>query len=748
MKRPLFWASLCTIAGILCAFSGIDALTVAAVVLSLIAGGVIIFSRAVPRIAIALPLGALLGLIICHVYLSHESRCTEALFSVQSVTCVVTGVKETSFTAEPVDRMLRNKRILVYEKDVSPLVGDVVTVFGPFSVFPVARNEGEWDAATYYRSNEYLGFATSWETTGKRRNTLKYRIARFREKVSARIEQLYPEDTASMVKAVLYCEKSDLDSELTMRYRRLGIAHILAVSGLHVSVFGGFLTAFFLQFLRRGRAEAAASVVLLAYGVLTGFPVSCARAVFTAILSAVGRVFGRTPDRLTETMFCAALFLLLKPVLILQQSFWLSFYCAFVLLRLTNGRGFRTVIQNSIRLSLYLLPLQATFFYTVSPLSPFLNAIILSFMSRLLPVAALAVAVSVPFYAVGKFLCGFSHYGFWLIDVISKLLCKISFSVIICGCPSVWNYVAYAVVLLCIVFLHKKQVRKAMIISAFAFLCFLPIRSKDMCIYNLSVGQGDCSVIIRGSKCIVIDCGAQGKTNVGEKILVPFLMYHGFEKPDLVFISHTDEDHVNGLTELLSDEWKNTGVLLPINEQDGVYGNNIGNPDRLRYLVKGDSLRISCGLLYGKLRIEALSPMTDNYYITNDATPDTNDNSLVVVVSDGKYDALFTGDCGREPLHDIAGNYPKTIGMCDYLKVPHHGSVNSAEEAFYEVLHPSVAVVSCGVNSYGHPSEVILEMLQETGATAYVTKQCGQTTVRFTSEGITVRTFLIDFSEE
>ena len=231
-------------------------------------------------------------------------------------------------------------------------------------------------------------------------------------------------------------------------------------------------------------------------------------------------------------------------------------------------------------------------------------------------------------------------------------------------------------------------------------------------------------------------------------------------------MSHTDEDHVNGLTELLQEEWSDVTVVLPVTEKEAayrehenstedrvygqdvnstkesLYGDIIGNPERLRYMAKGDTLSVSCGLLYGKLMIEALSPDPDHIYLSSDNTPDKNDNSLVAVVSDGQYNALFTGDCGTDPLSGIAAAYPKLIGSCDYLKVPHHGSVHSAEEAFYALLHPAAAVVSVGNNSYGHPSDVILEMIRTTGAEAYITKTAGQVTVTFTSKGITVRTFL------
>lgn len=792
MKRLLFWASLGSIAGTLAVLSEIWALAVSVIALSLLAVIVLSIGRTVPKIAIALPVAALLGVLLCFLYLRKERSCTEALFAMQEIRCVVTEVKETSFTAAPEADDCSTFRILVYSGDELPAIGDRISVEGPLQDLPAASNEGEWDAATYYRSHRYLGTASAWKPVGRGELTLRMRLYRLREGFSARIDMLYPKETAAMVKAVLYCERSELDQEVSERYRQLGIAHILAVSGLHVSVFGGILTAMFLLVMRRPRAEAASAVVLFCYGAITGFPVSCARAVFMALLSGIGRLCGRTPDRLTNITFTAAVFLMCRPVLILQQGFVLSFACAYILLRISTeheaekaGESAKTgaegsaeskrrtlfgkaldscgkAIRMGIRLSLFLLPFQVAFFYTTSPFTPLLNAMVLPLMGLLLPAAALSVGLSFVWVLSGRLAAGLPHYGFTLIDGASQFLRKMPASVVVAGKPCLWNYMAFGILFACIALLRRKHMRIATMISALVFLCFLPIRSGEMRICNLSVGQGDCCVILRGNACVVIDCGASGRTAVGERILQPFLMYHGFEKPSLVIISHTDSDHVNGLTELLQGEWSEVTVALPIIERNGEYAGILqsGEAGRVRFLSDGDRIRVSCGLFADDLTITALHPEADSRMINMDGTVidtegtaaidteesaatgiDKNENCLVVSVSDGRYSALFTGDCGNEALAEIVLRNAAEVAESDYLKVAHHGSVHSAESSFYEVIHPAVAVISVGANNYGHPSPVTIEMAERAGAAVYVTRSAGQVTTRFGRKGIYVATF-------
>lgn len=768
MKRPLFWASVGAIAGSLCAFSRNRAVCVAVVALSLLAMGVLLALRSVPRIAVVIPLGGLIGVLACLRFLSAEAESTAVFSAMQRIPSIVVETGKSSFLVCPDNAGGDSFRILVYSEDLMPSLGDWVILTEPISPIPAASNEGEWDAHSYYRSNVCIGFVTAWEPAGSAKLSVRMRLYRLREALSKQIDALYPEDTAAFVKAILYCEKSGLDYEVTKRYRELGIAHILAVSGLHVSVFGGVLTSFFLLFLRRSHAETASAVVMFFYGALCGFPVSCTRAVFTALFEGIGRSLGKTPDRLTGITAAAAVFLIYRPVLVLQQGFWLSFGCAYILLRLSREReeaenrvlkpdsSAKEILRlktgsaasAGIRLAFFLLPMQAGMFYTVSPLSAILNCFVLPMMGLLLPMAAVSLILSHLQFGMGQFAGGSVHYGFVLLDTASEWLRKLPFGAVVTGKPRVWNYVLYGIIFLCVKVLRRKRMKTALTISLFGFLCFLPIRSRVLTICNLSVGQGDCSVIIHGNACIVIDCGSQGKETAGERILVPFLLYHGFAEPTVIVVSHTDSDHVNGLTELMKEEWSDVPVVLPANEKGEPFsreflgtGGESGwsenkETDRFRYLSEGDSVSVSCGRLYGgTITLSVLHP---KLYTETD---DKNENSLVVCLTDGKCKALFTGDCGKETLRELAEENRDALTTCNYLKVAHHGSVYSADEVFYEVVRPDISVISVGNNSYGHPSPVVMEMLETVGSQVYVTKTAGQITTEFHRNGITVIAF-------
>lgn len=762
MKRPLMWASLGTFAGSLAMLFGTRAVVGAVIALSLVAAAILLSFRRIPLSSMVIPTSVLLGTVMCMLFLRAERTCSEALFAMQRIPCTVTDVSENSFTAVPRLEGYSRFRILVFVRETAPQIGDAVIVSGPVTDFPSPENEGEWDSSAYYRAVGYIGRASSYEPAGKTKMTLRLTIAKLRARLSEQIDRLYPNQTAAMVKAVLYCEKSELDEEVSQRYRNLGIAHILAVSGLHITVFGGFLAWLFRSFLRRPLAETAAAFVLLGYGALTGFPISCARAIIMFLLYAIGRALGRTPDRITNVTVTMALFVLCRPVIVLQQGFVLSFGCAYIILwmsaeneakKLKEGeqkdrnegkfKRFTDAFRYGVKLQFLLLPIQVSLFYMTSPYAPLLNLCVIPMMGILLPGAAASLGASLIIFAVGRFLAGFSYYGFSIIDISSKLVRVLPYSVIVTGKPKVLNYVMYFALAGIIFRMRKKHVRIATVLAMLVFLCFLPIRTKDMRICNLSVGQGDCCVIMRGGACIVIDCGSSSKKTVGSKILVPFLHYHGFDKPDLIVVSHIDEDHVNGIEELLKGDWGDVATLLPCTETAEEY-RALSN---VRFIGTGDSVRVRCGLLSGdSIKVEALHPSlgttdSDDYYVSDN---DRNDNSLVVTVSDGQYLALFTGDCGSEPLAKIASVYEAMLQQCDYLKVAHHGSVHSAEETFYETIRPAVATISVGVNSYGHPSPVVITMAEKAGAHVYTTLDCGQITTRFGRDGISVSVFLDD----
>ena len=197
---------------------------------------------------------------------------------------------------------------------------------------------------------------------------------------------------------------------------------------------------------------------------------------------------------------------------------------------------------------------------------------------------------------------------------------------------------------------------------------------------------------------------------MGEKILKPFLQYYGYDHVDYVFLSHLDEDHING-----------------IYEGDGIFDKRTQCYVDTYY--RKESLKLSA--LFKEQNVHFTNPgdvmkirdITIRFYEKNAGDDaETNEHCQVLSVFRSGYSFLFLGDVSSQVLSDVAPFMKDEVYL---IKVPHHGSRNSLNEAFYESVKPDVAVVSVGRNSYGHPNEEVLEILHKTAGVVYVTKEDG-----------------------
>ncbi len=774
MKRPLFWASLSSIAGCLIVLTEQHIIMITVIILSVVTIGLLRAVSKVPRIAYCLLIPMVLGALRTGSFLSSERNAVREYLTADAIegivvetseqNCIVkpmrVGVSDGSDTVfyEPDERF----RIVVYiDGSEAPKAGEHL-ILSSLQTITIASNDGEWDAYTYYRGQSVVASCSEYAKTGIAEQSLRYRLTWLRESVRARIRYLYPSSSEPVVTGLLCGDRSDMDPEMTDRFRDLGIAHILAVSGMHISVLGSVLTALFLLQLRRPHAGLLAGIGLLIYGRLIGYPVSCMRAVLLFLFCRIGLCFRRTPDRPTATALLMALMLLLRPNFVFQTSFFLSFYCASVipfLQWLTEHKktpetgipenAFSRVCKRlhfPILLHMLLLPVQVFFFYKTSPYAPILNLLVIPIVGGIFLLALLSVAISFVSLYTGFFIAGSVHLLVRLLDRLTVAFSKLPRAVIVLGRPSWVNYVFFviAAVFLLIRFFRGKPY--VMIVAVFSFLCLAPIRGRSLRIYNLSVGQGDCAVVIKGGNCFVIDCGSSSKKNVGEKILQPFLLYRGFSQPDAVFVTHTDADHTNGLDTLLADAWSDVTVYLPQHELQSDWAENVragrgmsgvGENDisglgdaegntRILGLSGGSVLRMTCGLFDTRtLEVEVLWPLN---VADDDTSVDRNEGNLVLVVSDESGSALFLADSDREVMETLTLLYERKIVHCCYVKVAHHGSAYSDCEELYHLSSPVTAVISVGRNNYGHPSDSILEILRNNCERYFVTMNDGQIT--------------------
>lgn len=220
--------------------------------------------------------------------------------------------------------------------------------------------------------------------------------------------------------------------------------------------------------------------------------------------------------------------------------------------------------------------------------------------------------------------------------------------------------------------------------------------------------------------------------------------YYGIRTLDYVFLSHADEDHISGIKEFLESY------------ECGAGGRNI-HGITMKYLVlpptadAKDFLELK-KLAYEKgvevLGMERGSAVTDGKAALTCLAPDgdhltgeRNEDSMVLMLSYGKFRMLFTGDLENEAEKRLAQS--EIDLSADVLKVGHHGSAGASSEVFLDRVNPKISVISCGKNNrYGHPAKETLKRLYRNKSAVFQTPECGAVTICSDGESFTGHTFV------
>lgn len=366
------------------------------------------------------------------------------------------------------------------------------------------------------------------------------------------------------------------------------------------------------------------------------------------------------------------------------------------------------ILRTSTVLQLGLLPIQIQSFYTFAPFGILFNLVLLCVIEFIFLCCFCAVLFSFLFLPAGYFFAGPVYYMVNAFETILKTFGRIRLTSVPLGHQSFARIVLFWAIFSLILWLDRRTVRKMWLLLLPLWLLFLPNHNGFIRTANLSVGQGDCSVIMCGRNVIVIDCGSLSKSEVGEKIVKPFLQYYGYNEADYLFLSHTDEDHINGIRNCPDVFGNLKGVFVDRNYMDASVLLKPAVSTDITYTDPGDSVRI------GKVTIRFLKSES----LGNN---DSNDLCQMLDVTAEEFHLLYFGDVSAEVLHNL-----KDVPKNPYLvKVPHHGSVYSLDEGFYKALKAGVSVISVGRNNYGHPSAEVVSALNRYCKKNYITKDQG-----------------------
>ena len=583
--------------------------------------------------------------------------------------------------------------------------------------------------------------------------------------------------------ALLLGDRRSLPEDTYSLFQNGGIAHIIAISGLHLSLIAGAVSRLLLRLgLSKKTAALISGLLLFFYVLMIGGAVSAWRAFIMYAVQVGALLTKRTYDAPSALGLAGLLILLKDPLYLFNAAFQLSFGAVWALsvaapvlvkwLRAEKNAPAKALI-GSDAVQLVTFPLVAWHFYILPLYGLFLNLLVVPLTGAALAsvfAAALAALVYVP---GGVFLCGLAHYVFLGIRWLCVQTLRLPGALWVTGQPHAWQMAAYFGLLTgMLVFMKWKMRREERLEAegkrrreegleaaeksgqeggleaaeksrqekgraaarttlrgaAVLALCLLilllqrPARA-GLAVTALYVGQGDCILLeLPGGGAVMIDGGSSTIDNVGKKVILPYLQKHRLTRLYAVFLSHPDEDHINGIGALLQDRTlladricasqvsRNSEAYGALQAAAGAAGTE------WNWLGRGDRLQV--GELTLSVQFEGLE------------SADDNDQSMALLMEYGGCSALFMGDA--EEAEELAGApWPRA----DLLKAGHHGSRFSSGEAFLAQVRPKTVLISAGKNNlYGHPHPEALERFAALEANVYCTAELGNVTIELKEE--------------
>ncbi|MBE6155846.1 MAG: DNA internalization-related competence protein ComEC/Rec2 [Firmicutes bacterium] len=519
-------------------------------------------------------------------------------------------------------------------------------------------------------------------------------------------------------------DKSSLDSEVYNSFKNCGVAHLLAVSGMHVSIFVAILEHL-LKYVNKTNRSVFIAIFLIFYAYVVNFSASILRVVIFFILNLFNKRLGLKLCNKKILFLTAFVMLLANPFFVYQIGFIYSFITVlslFIIKKYLKGNYFLDIIIISFWALLFTLPITVNINYEINLLTFLSNLVLIPLVTYFLYPFALICFV-LPFLL--------PVFVFFINIMESFVLFIGSFSGLLINIPRL--NIVFIVVYYLLLFLEVHYNLKIYLVLSILIILFTKISVRldnNYYLHFFDVGQGDSCLLISPyhKEVVLIDTGGiisynkKSKYFVSDNIIL-YLKSIGITKVKTLLLTHGDYDHMGEAINLV-ENFNVEKVIFNCGEFNEL------EQDLIKVLGKKKIPYYSC--------IKELN-IDDNklYFLNNKDYGNENDNSSVIYTELNNHKFLFMGDAGVEVEEDLIEKY--NLKDIDVLKVGHHGSKTSSSKSFIDEIDPEYSIISVGKNNrYGHPNNSVLDNLDD--SKIYRTDQDGSIMFEINKDKLKIET--------
>ncbi len=687
-------------------------------------------------------------------------------------------------------------------KKDAPKFGNIVEITGTYEEPNTARNYKGFDYRQYLKSRNIYGTidCEKYEIIATNKINVASNIVNYvQNNIKENMFNILDEEQSALCVGILIGDREKISDITEDNFKKSNLTHMLAVSGSHITYIIVALTTI-LSKTNRKFSLIITIFFLLFFTVLTGFTASVLRASIMGIITLLASILHRKSDTINNLGISSIIILIYNPYLLVDAGFLLSYAGTIGIIlfskKISNGISIivnkinpnllnieqnnnskiffvKSIIEkiilyviSSLSLTLsaniVIIPIMAYMFSTISFTFWISNILAGPVMEVVTIFGFIVYFISIIFPILAQFLGIALNLLLTVLLKIAEISSKIPGASIYIKTPSIYMCVIYYLIIYILFnmqaikqIIRKKAIfrlyaikakkqRKNILVIAILFTILVNsiiyVTDKNIKIYFVDVGQGDCTLIqTSGRKNVLIDGGGSefGSFDVGKSTLLPYLLDRGITKIDYMMISHFDSDHIGGLfyimenlrvdNIIISKQGESSENLKKFIEilQSNIRGSK--NKTNIILVKKGDNIKIDNSSYF-----EILFPEEE---LINDNI--LNNNSIVAKFVSNNFKMLFTGDIEEIAENRLCELYKSTNKLqADIIKVAHHGSKTSSTLNILELVKPKIALIGVGENNnFGHPNDAVLKRIKDLGAHIYRTDQMGEISIVIGNRG-------------